>query len=98
IQSQRAVALRDISNRETALKRDIEARVANNKTDNMDADEIKKVQEEAEATLVKQRQPHLFDPSKNAEGYDERMAKLQAFIDTIEVELNVVNATHSIEV
>lgn len=96
--AQTDACVRTIGMLDIQLRRDIEARVLNNKTEQMNAEEVKKVQDEAESTLNGQRKAELFDPSKNYEGLEENMRRLETFINSIEIELNVSNASNFIEI
>ena len=98
IGQQYAAVAREVDSKQRSLNVQIENRVANNKTESMDAAQVAQLVEDSKKVLEKEYLPQIFDPSKNAENLQVRRDRAEKFSDELETQLNIINATTMIEI
>lgn len=95
---QQAGIVREMDSRSRILSQSIEARIAANKTDSMDATQVAQLAADSKAVLERESMPKIFDPANILAGYDKMRSDFDAFEDELETQLNIINATTMIEI
>ena len=95
---QQAGIVREMDSRSRILSQSIEARIAANKTDSMDATQVAQLAADSKAVLERESMPKIFDPANILSGYDKMRSDFDAFEDELETQLNIINATTMIEI
>lgn len=98
IQNQHNRCVTEVNTKQVVLDRAIESRILNNKTDSMDAAQVQQVSLDAKTVLDRESKPEVYDPMKNAENLKGLRSEAEAFMDELETQLNIVNATTMISV
>lgn len=95
---QQNTAVNDLTTRQRTLDANINQRVANNKTESMDAAQISELTANSKAVLEREFLPQIHDPRGNGAGLQSIREKAELFLDELETQLNIVNATTMIEI
>lgn len=95
---QQAGVVREMDSRSRILSQSIDARVAANRTESMNATEIEKLVADSKAALERESMPKIYDPAGILPKYETMRNEFDAFEDELETQLNIINATTMIEI